>query len=295
MLALALTLGGGAWLGLNRSKFPELRVVVPERMSETSAQASMDSSEVAVDAAADMQVTKLLATSPDSSPRQVPAELSSDSIRDGTPSSAASAESLTQGISAISDFSLPGLPGEVLLRALLVEYRHAMQQRSTGAKSMLSQVASGFGLEMLPIRTDLSRLKQFRVACLLETYLPNTSEPTFLILHAVSPEGVELTDASGELRRLEDAELGQRWSGQVYLFHRRGLELKQILARGKQRLKDLGYLQTDPSGLFDDDTTEAVRRLQKDHALQVDGSAGPATKILLYYLVGRSLAEARQE
>ena len=90
----------------------------------------------------------------------------------------------------------------------------------------------------------------------------------------------------------------------MYLFHRRGLELKQILARGKQhpdvrtlqqRLKDLGYLQTEPSGLFDDDTTEAVRRLQKDHALEVDGSAGPATKIVLYHLVGRSLAEARQE
>jgi hypothetical protein len=27
----------------------------------------------------------------------------------------------------------------------------------------------------------------------------------------------------------------------------------------------------------------------------VDGSAGPATKIVLYHLAGRSLAEARQE
>jgi peptidoglycan hydrolase-like protein with peptidoglycan-binding domain len=54
-------------------------------------------------------------------------------------------------------------------------------------------------------------------------------------------------------------------------------------------------MQTNPSGLFDDDTTEAVRRLQKDHALQVDGAAGPATKIVLYHLVGNSLDEGRQE
>ena len=99
-------------------------------------------------------------------------------------------------------------------------------------------------------------------------------------------------------------ELSQSWYGQAYLFHRRGLELKQILTRGKQhpdvrilqlRLRELGYLQTGPTGLFDDDTTEAVRRLQRDHALQVDGSAGPATKIVLYHLAGRSLAEARRE
>jgi peptidoglycan hydrolase-like protein with peptidoglycan-binding domain len=88
------------------------------------------------------------------------------------------------------------------------------------------------------------------------------------------------------------------------LFHRRGVELRRILSPGRQSpevrtlqqwLSELGYMQTAPSGLFDDDTTEAVRRLQKDHALQVDGAAGPATKIVLYHLVGRSFAEVRQE
>jgi hypothetical protein len=187
---------------------------------------------------------------------------------------------------------------------MLIEFRRDIQPRGTAAKTMLTQVASSFGLDMLPVRMDLNRLKQFRVACLLETYPSNTSEPTFLIVHAVAPGSVELTDASGDIRRLEDAELGQSWYGQAYLFHRRGLELKQILSQGKQnpdvrtlqqRLKEVGYMQTEPSGLFDGDTTEAVRRLQKDHALQVDGFAGPATKIVLYHLAGRSLAEARQE
>jgi hypothetical protein len=38
-----------------------------------------------------------------------------------------------------------------------------------------------------------------------------------------------------------------------------------------------------------------VRRFQKDHSLQIDGTAGPATKMVLYHLVGRSLAEGQQE
>jgi peptidoglycan hydrolase-like protein with peptidoglycan-binding domain len=101
-----------------------------------------------------------------------------------------------------------------------------------------------------------------------------------------------------------DAEFAKSWFGQAYLFHRRGLELRQILSRGKQnpdvrtlqlRLSELGYMGTEPSGLFDDETSVAVRRLQRDHALQVDGAAGPATKIVLYHLVGRALAEVRQE
>jgi N-acetyl-anhydromuramyl-L-alanine amidase AmpD len=115
---------------------------------------------------------------------------------------------------------------------------------------------------------------------------------------------IELTDAAGEIKRLTEAEFVKNWPGQVYLFHRRGLEFRSILAPGRQhpqvwalqqRLGELGYLQEPPSGFFDEPTTEAVRRFQKDHALQVDGTAGPATKMVLYHLVGRSLAEGRQE
>jgi peptidoglycan hydrolase-like protein with peptidoglycan-binding domain len=63
----------------------------------------------------------------------------------------------------------------------------------------------------------------------------------------------------------------------------------------QRRLADLGYLQMEPTGLFDEETAEAVRRLQKEHAIQVDGAAGPDTKIILYHLAGRSLAEVWQE
>jgi murein L,D-transpeptidase YcbB/YkuD len=128
--------------------------------------------------------------------------------------------------------------------------------------------------------------------------------PMVQIVHGTPADEIELTDAAGDVRRLPVAEFVKNWSGQVYLFHRRALELRSVLAQGKQnpqvrtlqqRLGDLGYMQGNPSGLFDDATTEAVRRFQRDHSLQVDGAAGPATKIVLYHLVGRSLSEVRQE
>jgi len=304
ILGLTLTIGGGAWLGLNWAKVMELPGVVPEPTSELSAQAPLGSSETPVDAQVDVQFATLQATNQEASPRPARAELISDHRHESTPIAAEVSGASTQGIAEVNGLSSPGLPGEVLLRALLVEFRRDLQPPGSSAKTMLARVASGFGLEMLPVRIDLNHLKQFRVACLLEMYPSDTSAPTLLIVHAIAPGGVELTDASGEIRWLEDAALNQSWHGQAYLFHRRGFDLKQVLSRGKQnpdvltlqqRLKELGYMQAEPSGLFDDDTAAAVRRLQRDHALQVDGSAGPATKIVLYHLVGRSFAEARQE
>ena len=307
ILALMLTVGGGAWLGLNWAKLLEFLVVVPGEKTETSAQAFLAPPDGAAEPSEDVQVVRLADTSVDDSLPQdqpAPAPLTNDGTSGEPLTSADAGEALTQSIVGMSGFSDAGLPGEVLLRALLVEFRRDLQQRGSSAKATLANVASGFGLEMLPIRIDLNRLQQFRVACLVETASSDASEPTFLIVRGIFPEGIELTDASGVIRRLSEADFAQSWTGQAYLFHRRGLELRQILSRGKQnqevrtlqrRLSGLGYLETDPSGRFDDETAEAVRRLQKDHALQVDGAAGPATKIVLYHLVGRSLAEVRQE
>jgi general secretion pathway protein A len=306
-LGLALTVGGGTWLGLNWSKILEVLVVMPREMAGTSAKALIASSDGAAEPPKDVQIAKLPETSGDHAPPQDHLDsppLTGNAMSGETSTSGEAVEGLTRSIAGISGFSPAGLLGEVLLRALLVEFRRDLQQRGASAKTTLVHVASGFGLEMLPIRIDLNRLKQFRVACLVETASSPASEPTLLIVRGVSAEGVELTDASGVIRRLGDAEFAKSWFGQAYLFHRRGLELRQILSRGKQnpevrmlqrRLSELGYMETEPTGLFDDETTEAVRRLQKEHAIQVDGAAGAATKIVLYHLVGRSLAEVRQE
>jgi general secretion pathway protein A len=307
LLGLALALGGGTWLGLNWAKMLEFVVVMPGEMPETSAKALTASSDGIVDPPEVVQIARVPEKSLDHSPpldQSDPPPHTRDGTSGDTLTAGEAVEALTRSLAGSNGFSPASLPGEVLLRALVVEFRRDLQQRGLSAKATLAHVASGFGLEMLPIRIDLGRLKQFRVACLVEIASANASEPTLLIVRGVSADGVELTDATGVIRRMRDAEFAKSWFGQAYLFHRRGLELRQILSRGKQnpdvrtlqlRLGELGYMEAEPSGLFDDETSEAVRRLQRDHALQVDGAAGPATKIVLYHLVGRALAEVRQE
>jgi general secretion pathway protein A len=306
-MGLALMLAGGAWLGFYRPKPLELPAVASGDVSETPRDVS---TVMWVDAPASSEATRLanlpapaLDNAPNPTPQALP-ELTGDGMDSRVSPTAGLSDSSIPNISEVRGIAPTNFPGEVLLRVLLVEYQHQVQPRGSSAKTALAKVSSSFGLEMLPIRIDLTRLKQFRVACVVETQASNTSEPMLQIVRGTSSEGIELSDAAGDIRRLADAEFTKHWSGQVFLFHRRGLELRSVLTQGQQnpqvrtlqqRLSELGYLQGKPSGVFDEATIEAVRRFQRDHSLQVDGAAGPATKIVLYHLVGRALAEVRQE
>jgi general secretion pathway protein A len=306
-LGLALTVGGGTWLGLHWGKLLAFLVVISGDMTETAANSLRPSAGGEADPPHILVSSEVLGAGEDSSGPldHASVRLTSDSVSQEPFQSGQAVDVLARSIVGISGVSPSGLIGEVLLRTLLVELQRVFLQRGgASARPELTHVASGFGLDVLPIRLDLNRLKQFRVACLIENVASPASEPALLIMRGISTDGIELTDASGVIRRLGDAEFVKSWSGQVFLFHRRGLELRQVLSRGKhtpdvwtlqRRLADLGYLEREPTGVFEDETAEAVRRLQREHGIQVDGAAGPATKIVLYYLVGRSLAEVRPE
>jgi hypothetical protein len=191
--------------------------------------------------------------------------------------------------------------GDVRLRALLWEFTRTSRQGGEREKPTLASVAGSFGLDVLSLWLDLSQLKQFRVSSIVETYSPEAPEPMLFIPRASSADELELIDAPGNIRRLTDAAFARIWFGRVYLFSRTGMLPKAVLSSGKrgaevqvlqQQLRTLSYLATEPTGVFDGETLEAVRRFQREHHLQVDGAVGPNTKVLLYHLSGRTLQEA---
>ncbi len=60
-------------------------------------------------------------------------------------------------------------------------------------------------------------------------------------------------------------------------------------------LIELEYLEGKPSGVFDRKTTEAVRRFQRDRALEVDGICGPKTQAELKRKDLKKAPEAAKE
>jgi general secretion pathway protein A len=299
-VGLALTVGG-AWLGYHRPQHLEVAGSLFGTLSHLVGSApvtppSHDQAEAApwpeVASAAPSAPTPPPSATESPEARRGPLELSH--VADG-----ATAVALLPTLLQAPEPTQTGLEGDTLLRALLWEYSRTPASRSESVKATLASVAASFGLEMIAIRTDLSRLKQFRLACLVETAFTVGPVPTLSILHAAMPQGIALMEASGEVRRVTDEEFTRIWSGRAYLLHRDGVAVRNILVRGhqgvdvrnlQQHLHELGYLAAKPSGVFDGETAEAVQRFQRDHALLVDGAAGPATKIMLSHLVGRSLS-----
>ena len=132
LLGLALAVGGGTWLGLNWSKILGFLVVMPGEMTETSAKALIASSDGAAEPQMDAHIAKLPEISDDHIPppdqRDAP-PLASDGMSGEPLTSGEAMEALTRSIAGISGLPPAGLLGEVLLRALLVEFRRDLQQR----------------------------------------------------------------------------------------------------------------------------------------------------------------------
>lgn len=58
-------------------------------------------------------------------------------------------------------------------------------------------------------------------------------------------------------------------------------EQSDIVMKAQQRLRDLGYLRTEPNGKFDSETQNAVREFQARNDQVVDGYLGPGTRAVL--------------
>jgi len=84
----------------------------------------------------------------------------------------------------------------------------------------------------------------------------------------------------------EDGKIGQETRELLYSpdavanFYAYGEQSDDILMY-QQRLKKLGYLTTEPDGVFGADTRDAVRRFQEANGLIADGYIGPATAAAL--------------
>ena len=58
-------------------------------------------------------------------------------------------------------------------------------------------------------------------------------------------------------------------------------EKSEVVLASQKRLKDLGYLTTDPDGNYGLDTAAAVKQFQSRNDLVVDGYLGPSTRVSL--------------
>ena len=161
----------------------------------------------------------------------------------------------------------------------------------------LYKAARAFGFQCLRFRGNINRVRALNLPALMELRLGESLTKRYVALLAFEgsygriapslPDGTSLVP----LRVLESF-----WYGTAYVLWRDLWGGRRYLAEGmkgepvgqmQSSLRELGYYTQKSSGVFDRNTTEAVRAFQRDHFLDEDGILGPQTRIVLYQALQR--------
>ena len=164
-------------------------------------------------------------------------------------------------------------------------------------ESLLRTVADG--LDVIPFQPRMAQLPHLSRPCFIKV-LPHAAAPhavLWVLAHGL-PDGVLIYRESGELIPVSLSELRRLWYGTLYLTAesstyegpalRPGMQGEPVQAL-QQALKQGGYFPGKPSGLFNTQTQQAVKRFQRDNWLPVDGYAGRQTLITLLHFGGDAL------
>ena len=173
---------------------------------------------------------------------------------------------------------------------------------STSWEILLTTTARGLGLDVMTWQTSIWQLQSLTRPCFIEVLPdPAASRPELWVLVRGVPEGVLLYQEPEGLLSIPLHRLRQLWSGKAYLTLEeskyRGFSLGPGMVGERvrvvqQTLKETGYFTSVPSGQFDAQTQQAVKRFQRANQLGDDGLVGRRTLMLLLHVGADALALA---
>ncbi|MGE3536531.1 MAG: AAA family ATPase [Candidatus Tectimicrobiota bacterium] len=167
---------------------------------------------------------------------------------------------------------------------------------------LLAQAAEPLGLDVMLWQASIWQLQGLTRPCLIEM-LPEApaTRPALWVLVRGLPEGILVYQEGEGLWTLPLQRLRQIWTGKLYLTLEetkyRGAGLRPGMSGERvrllqQTLKDLGYFTVAPSGTFEAQTEQAVKRFQRDNQLAVDGRVGRRTLMMLLHVGADALASS---
>jgi general secretion pathway protein A len=168
--------------------------------------------------------------------------------------------------------------------------------RAAGWEVLLANAARPAGLDIMPMPASVWQLRDITRPCFLEIRLePTALQSVLWVLVKGQEEGVLIYQEPEGLAMVSLQQVRGLWDGLLYLTadtgSYRGVTLRQGMHGERvhilqQALKTLGYFAAIPSGQFDGETQQAVKRFQRNNQLLVDGHAGPQTLMLLLHFRG---------
>jgi len=169
-------------------------------------------------------------------------------------------------------------------------------------ETILTNTAKGLGLDVMAWQTSIWQLQSLTRPCFIEVFPePSALRPELWVLARGVTEGVLIYQEPEGLLNVPLQRLRQVWSGKVYLTLEENKYRGFWLAPGmvgervyilQQTLKEFGYFTSTPSGQFDAQTQQAVKRFQRANQISDDGRVGRRTLMILLHAGADALALA---
>lgn len=164
--------------------------------------------------------------------------------------------------------------------------------RTEDSQAYFDLAANGNGFMVQRTGSGLDLLEKLNLPAILELYPLGNHSPRYLALTKMDEKKVTLKGGKDDLLlELTPLELQPHWSGVAYILWRDFLGCKgtipfdapnESIVILKMLMHEIGFHGLDINPVYDEQTKEAVKNLQKKHGIGVDGIVGPLTKIILY-------------
>jgi general secretion pathway protein A len=146
------------------------------------------------------------------------------------------------------------------------------------------------GVSLNRIQCDLGLLKRLNVPAILEVVFSGEDVPRYLTLSMIGNDRAFLR-ADDEVMEVGIDELNLFWNGVAYVTWKdfSGYPsmmpvnaTKASVVALKLHLREIGFQKIEINPIYDQETEDAVREIQRRNGIDIDGVVGPLTKISLY-------------
>jgi general secretion pathway protein A len=169
-------------------------------------------------------------------------------------------------------------------------------------ETLLTNTAKGLGLDVMTWQTSIWQLASVTRPCFIEVFPePPATRPEIWVLARGVAQGALIYQEPEGLLTVPLQRLKQVWSGKLYLTLEESKYRGFWLTPGmlgervrllQQTLQEFGYFAGMPSGEFDAQTQQAVKRFQRANQLADDGRVGRRTLMLLMHVGAGGLVSA---
>lgn len=150
-------------------------------------------------------------------------------------------------------------------------------------------IASDLGMRAYQYDGSLRGIRALNYPAILELRLPGETEAKYVALkHIKDKQGIFFLGSDTEIPLSTTNDF---WYGRAYIFWKDFENLATCLRYGdhstevawvQEKLKFLGYYDSDVTSIYGEKTKTAVAGFQRDHHIRADGIVGPETKMVLY-------------